>query len=456
MAHILRFECNGEYLNLHQGYYRVEQYEPQTPNLSTVDISSELLDGGERPVVTRRNVTETAQIMLHKGLIGTMVNLQSALQEIEDWFKQAEDYQNSQLGYPVYVEFQPDGTTDMYRSELLSGKVDLENNGMRRWVTGKAIKLMVAWTRRWYWEASTEVSLGFAEVDNGEMFDFTDFSATPITITGAIPAPLRIRYLLDATATETGNVMIGEYVDAPATFTYFTHILEAEDGGADDVVDANSSGGKYLSIDLNGTEAALQTWDLSGGVQIETRSKYFRVVARFAAALDDQSRFRLSLKYTRGAVTITLFEGSVISTGTSRLLDLGVVKIPPWYYPRALVQTGDTVILSLSGYTADASTQTESLDCLFLLPLDHYREYQTDIGILAQDELHDHPIVGVYNYLHTEHGYMNLYAVSGAPLMVYPGKNSMFVLINQWVDGTSDLDDLFTVYFWYRPRKLTL
>ena len=68
---------------LTSGCYVLMDYVPQAPDLSTLDTNSILSDGGERPVATYRNVTETARIMISAS---TPSAVQSGKQDIQKLF----------------------------------------------------------------------------------------------------------------------------------------------------------------------------------------------------------------------------------------------------------------------------------------------------------------------------------------------------------------------------------
>jgi len=65
------------------------------------------------------------------------------------------------MGDRVFVTFQPNNASAAYRSEILRGRVELQEDTLHenRWDRFKKVFLIIAWTRKFYWEANAETQL---------------------------------------------------------------------------------------------------------------------------------------------------------------------------------------------------------------------------------------------------------------------------------------------------------
>ncbi|MCK4302635.1 MAG: hypothetical protein KAY24_00140 [Candidatus Eisenbacteria sp.] len=126
------------------------RYIPKTPALSKVVMTAVALqDGGEESRVTRRNVSEFAIVQIKAA---TNDYAREGVRDIEGLFLSAEHFQRAHKGDRVYVQLQPGGSGETYRSEVLSGKVEIDPRTLEELWQSKAIKVKVTWTRRFYWE----------------------------------------------------------------------------------------------------------------------------------------------------------------------------------------------------------------------------------------------------------------------------------------------------------------
>jgi len=132
------------------------RYVPQAPKLSkVVMVATAIQDGGEESRVTRRNVNEYALVQIKAD---TNDYAREGVQGIEGLLISAERFQRTHKGARVYVQLQPGASGDVYRSEILSGRVEIDPRSMEELWVSKAIKVKISWTRRFYWEG-TETNL---------------------------------------------------------------------------------------------------------------------------------------------------------------------------------------------------------------------------------------------------------------------------------------------------------
>lgn len=146
-------------------------YVPSSPDLTPIEYDpGGLRDGGEITSTTRRNVTETCQCWV-ESTTGTAIA--GSVNTIERYLVQAEHYQRTRLGNPVYVEFQQDGAASSYRSEILNGRVEWDKDALEVAQTvGRRMLAGITWTRRYYWEgAEVELPMTTASLITNPTFD---------------------------------------------------------------------------------------------------------------------------------------------------------------------------------------------------------------------------------------------------------------------------------------------
>ncbi len=144
-------------ITLNSSNKRVLKYVPQAPK-SGDDMLDLLLQGAPNglPAVA---VTESAVIEI-SGANATAI--QSALNALETLLSvNAPRRQRTEQGSQVFVIYQPSGGATTYRSEILSGALELQPDSQdyARWFTNFKVNVTLAWTRRPFWEANTETQL---------------------------------------------------------------------------------------------------------------------------------------------------------------------------------------------------------------------------------------------------------------------------------------------------------
>lgn len=469
MAHLLRFERNGVYINLVSGNYSVSEFTPQSPGFSTVDFTSELDDGGERPLTTRRNVTETIELLIQPTAGQTMANAQAALQAIEAWFRLAEEYQNNRAGYPVYVEWQPNATTGIYRSEILSGKVTVEDDMGSRWSNGNAIKCQAIYTRRFYWEGpEAELALaidGAAKATGGvTVYNHDDSDSghgnwvevAAADVAGVLPAPVRL---------ELGNT----YNVSATPYTYyigenvfsgdFTHFLEGENSAysyGSDVANSIYSGGHARQVTVSSpTSGFMAMWGMTAAALAAYAGRDFRPLARMITVSTDiyvklQIRFPSAGSSTPGPTTVYETE-EVLLSSDYELTQLPVIQLPSWLKGETSQYPVDLCLLARKV----TGSGTITIDYIALMPLDGYRILTPKgYGVPYGGVLIDDGIRGtLYVNLGTKAGY---YIGFGDKLMVWPGLGAKFRVLIMDIYADAVIARTTSVRMYYRPRRLTV
>lgn len=465
----------GHVLNLYDGTTTIQLgpvlyedgYTPATPQTDMVEyVPSGLHDGGEVPVTTRRNVTETVKILIHES---TRDAVRAKLRQIELMLLQAEHYQRTRLGAPVWVQFQPGGTGDIYRSELLSGRVELSVEALDENWYNTMLEAAVIWTRRYFWEGPEVelplTNLGGSGTGGRTVYNQMDSSASKSNyvdidgddITGSLPSQPRIVITNNyASTNRTKEIYLAQNTrSAPATLNHWIEGESASMGGSD-VNDANYSGGKARYRALPTTEGELFRWDLTAAQLALMGGNYFRVLARMVP-LPFGAYFRLVFLLT-GLSPIA--SGPLVKTpalGGDELLDLGVLRLPPW-----IVGTGIPVASSLALYGYDpAGVGYVQVDYLQLSCLDGYafykplaynlpQNYQL-IDDLAHGDLHAQSTGGIHC--------MGMYQRFGNGVTLWPGQATRLYLLQNddgSAGGVAAIARTLSVRVYHRPRRLTL
>jgi hypothetical protein len=445
-------------------FYLAEGYAPVTPELSVVEAAAQAVrDGGDVTAATRRNPVETVVLSVVASAFATA---QTALRGLETLLQQAIHRSNTGKGSAVYVEYRAADSGDVYRSELLYGRVEPDpETGTAGWVAVGALRCTVMWQRRYYWEGTrTELALDntstpskatggvtiYNHDDAGSGHDnYVDIAAGDVG--GVIPSPVELSiYNSYNVAARTYDMHIANNVFAsPATLA---HIIEAESctfayGGAAATANADASGGYYqtATYGADGQVAALR-WDLSAAFLATTKGNRFRVLGRVVSVT---TGMRAQLKTL---LSVTTIAESPEVTATTGLVDFGVVQLPPYL-------TGETSLYPLTFELHGRLTGgwSLSLDYLQLTPLDSYRVliprgYGTIYTATIVDD-------GITNSLYVQwsgSGKTGHYVAHGSPVMLWPSVAQRLYFLCDNSSGSTEIARTHTVRAYYRPRLLTI
>jgi len=149
MAHTLDITDSTTTVNLATGGGDLLHYTPMTPKMRTSSGA-----GGKQTSTRQESITESATVYFSdasRDVVRGYVN------SIEKLFDQAAVYQEWKTGSRVYVNFQPSGDSDTYRSEILSGRVAWGASALGYEWANAGFEVSITWTRRWYWEGPETV-----------------------------------------------------------------------------------------------------------------------------------------------------------------------------------------------------------------------------------------------------------------------------------------------------------
>lgn len=440
------------------GVYLLD-YTPVSPSVNLMQTDGEVYD------VERELVTETIRLHVY-GASGA--DVQAKIGAIEQFLGLCEQRQRTRTGDRGYLHLQMSSDTESWRSEVLSGQVQIDEDGLRTW-TGNGVDVTLVLTRRAYWETVAERELPLNNSSAGgkatggvTIYNHDDATTghdnwadiAAVDVAGNVPAPLRITLANSSGASLwTSNFYQANNVfHSPSTFT---HVLEGEDaGGANDIVDGNSSGGYFGRASWTALiqhVVNLFRWDLSTGLLAATAGGFFRVLVRFANTPPSGIELQLHVKFPAGTPLTTLWDGPKMTATGNLLQDLGIVQLPPG------IPSGshDSVALVLSAeYTG---TSQLDIDFLQLTPADSTRwwkqvGYQLDPNDLV---VNDGPVNRVYA-LDAVTGYQwNIYQAYNGVLYVWPNRAQRLIFLHD--EGSSmNIGRAWSVRAYYRPRRLTV
>jgi hypothetical protein len=465
---ILRITDGTTTINLTGGtssFYLAESYAPGTPELSVIEAMAQAVrDGGEVMAVTRRNVVETVVLAVVASAFSTV---QTALRGLEILLQQAQHRQSTGKGDAVYVEYRAADSGDVYRSELLYGRLETEAEmTSAAWIAASAVRCVVMWQRRYYWEGPrTELALQNTSVGSKATGGVTIYNHSDSTaghdnwvdvaagdVGGVLPSPAEMSlYNSYNSATRTSRAYMANNVfSSPATFE---HILEGEAadyaaGSAAATANADSSNGYYQAATWasSPTTRAFE-WALSSTFLGRARGARFRMSARVVSA---STGVRMTARVLLASLT-TVAETPEV-TLASGLNDLGIIQLPPWL-------TGQTGLyeLSLALYGRLTGGATINLDYVQLTPLDGYRMLvPRGYGAAYQTTIVDDGITRALYVTWGASGKSGHYVGHGSPLSVFPTVAQRLYFLFTNTSGGADIARTHTVRAYYRPRLLTV
>lgn len=410
-------------------------------------------DGGEvLPMFS--NVTETIEIMFENS---SKTALQAQVNSINQLLYLAKHRQTKRTGSKVYLLFTVDGDSDTYRSEVLSGRLELGEDAMRHYANIK-VQARLYVTRRYYWEDNSETELQLSKSNvsattGGVTIYNHDDSGTgqdnwvqiaAAQVDGDLPAPLRLTMTNNSGATQNySSFYIG--TNAFSDPANFTHIIEGEDAisGGTVTSDSSCSGGSKL-VNSSWTGTNLVQLPLEDTQLQKTDGRWFRLIMRLA---DLTSSCYITPQIRDGNGLITLYSGNeVLINSDASLVDLGAVPLPP---SAANVSWSD-MVLTLS--MRAVSTAGIQIDFVCLMPTDSYATFkQLGYGIPNNGVV---TIDGIEGAIHSA-GFP-IYSAPMPTVWVYPNKLQRLIFLHDETTGPPDIDNTFSVRAYYRKRRLTI
>lgn len=468
MPHLLKILREGVVIMDFEGAaitdHHTLQYSPQAPDLDPVEVQTALQSGGEIPVTLRRNVTESARVLLTAA---TASLLQAEVRKITDAFLRAERRQKYRTGLRYFVQFQPDGGDQTWRSEILNGRVDVGPEAVDWQWTALKIEVVVTWTRRYYWEGvgvpvplsngnGTDITLGLAiynhnDSDTGHD-NFVDIDGTDIE--GGLPAPIDLQIKrTDSYSFRADRWFIGSNIySVPASLGV---IIEGETstGLGSSIASGAASGGNYEQMTWSSTsETIIAIFPLSTGAILNLADgNYFRILMKFFTkpVADLSIRWEIRFQVT------PMWTGPFFKLETNReLQDGGVIQLPPTLAGESSVASMDLYLWGLRV----ANPTTLDLDFIQITPLDGWRELDSKgYGVVTGGVVQDDGLRGkVWSASSPSGAKVPNYIGKGDPIVVWPGQDQRIYILHDGQGGNAEIDRQAEVQIIYRPRVTTI
>lgn len=416
-------------------------YVPQPPASDVLRSAAMGLDGESLVTFSRRNVTESAVVVLE----GTAASVLSTITAVERLFAETGERVRTGLGPRVFVEFQTHTGADWYRSEIFQGVVAWPDNPARASLDAStnALEMRLAWERTWYWEGpSTALQwvnqgapgtpLSSVSITNGDT-GTNENNAQVYQVLGDVPTPLVLQI-----ANSSG-----------ASLSVPTGYLMLDNGLVGLAKDQNFLGGgtwtwgsaidhATFAINVSVPDAVLQ----------KTQGRHFRILAAFSG-ISSGVYVRANVQHYVNPIRVRLDSGNEVYVPSSgaKLVDLGVLALPPG---GNVATTG--VEIGLSFYYPAAGSAT--LSFLHLAPASGARKVeQLGFGWSNGDAWVDDGLEGIAYYASGGTRYPIL-RPSGPPLLLLPGRTNVLRALIAEAGFTATRT--FTVSGSYRPRRLSL
>lgn len=455
MAHTVTITDGTTTINLTSGTSAyVENWTPATPNTSEQTASVEAIrDGGDISLVTRRNVTETLELVL---VAASTTALQTLAGSIEKLLLAAERRQRWGSGDKVYVTQKLSGESYTWRSEILTGTLEYDEGLLIGGWANKRGEARLHITRRPFWEygetsaislsmtsatttsATTTVTVQNDAYASSTERNYIQIASNQLTL-GDLPAPLNLA-LYNNSGSNIGNVVthiFANHFSDPTTLTNYFLGSSAVDG-------ASASWASALT-----THTLKYKFNLSTAQVGSMGGQFWNVWAAFTSITANT--------FVRAAVgdhVSTVYRESWIGEEVSEeyygnLIYLGAVPIPR-------ISGATPIVDLLLTFRNNASSGSAVLDFIQFAPATSYR-FIRQRGFTTPTSATFVRDNGIDGELYWGSGYP-LLAGRGDPIHVWPGiTQRLYVLYvdvnNAW---STNAGNTFTVTASYRPRRLTI
>jgi hypothetical protein len=402
--------------------------------------------------------------------LDTPSNNRALLNTINSLFAQARNYETSQSGARVYLEFDPGKTGTYWRSLINNGLIELEDDTIG-WQLDVGLRLIIHVTREPFWEgALTQIPLSnTSETDNisgltvTNSYDTTAENFVDIDnadVIGDLPAPIKIELEHSKSGADAAkNIYLFHNVYSnPATFD---HILEGEDatGGTvtDSGTDTTSSDDKYTTLAwATTTEALIAEWSLSSALMSAAAGGRFAVLARWRGIFP-YSDMWIRLKLLT-ANNNAMWTGELkLVNSTSELAFLDVMRLGPALTGLANIKA---IKLRMYGYRNQSGTHSLPLDYLQLSPISGnagMKQFVSiDDGVAYQEKLvHDDVEKQLYR-VDTSDKLIPEFSDYNGPILLVPNIDQRIYVNSVDKDNEAKVDQTWKVKLWYRPRRSSL
>lgn len=439
--------------------YLTEEYVPVPPSQTMREILDAIATGRESEL----SVTET----LEMAFVGTtQADLDNKIEAIKLLMSDAELYTLRRKGNPVYLEMTPDGTSTLWRTQILAGRLEYDANWHRTWV-GNKVKARLHIERIYFWEHSTEAEASLSSVTgtgtgtggktienhyvSTEYGNFVTIGASGID--GTIPTPARIS-MQNTSGGELiyRNIYIAnETVPNGATLVCEMKQGENKQGGSTGTVQTSQVGESdesNLAVTVSGT--ASPRWAYTAAQISSAAGNTYRVLVRFSFYNEVPGNtifVEPQLNELLGGWNLNPWQMEVPLNGLE-LIDVGSISFGDYRS-----SAGMSLVLKLRS----EESVTVEIDYIQLMPADNFRWLIYQGEGVPDDEyiVDDGPENRAYQ-LNASNQQVPVVDVRGNPIMLYPGWVNRLYFLHDTADTQAPVEDETTVRVYYRPRRLTV
>jgi hypothetical protein len=449
MGHYLSLYESGDSntLVLSEGSYRLHRYGLRSgaADDETVTESLEIQVCNDAEITS--SGTEILEMVANIGYIKSM-------------FRKAREYQETETGVRVYVGLRMDGFEDIYRSEVIDGRVvEPETIFSADWANTQTT-VQVTWTRRNYWEGPERlISLtGNTVGESAFVYQVNDHYvisgsnqrqnnalAPAAQVGGELPTPMKMTFANQAGPALTGLIIAQNVKTIPDSYS---PTIEDIPGGTHIPASANYalySGGFAMQYTMATTITPLGDYALMPGAEGTLAGRWFAVAAAMPAGANTDLELQVVLMVNGSAV----YFGPMVRCTADKMQIIDTIQAPG----AEAFLTGD-VTLRLQGRRTSTATALV-VDCLYLLPVDGLRvlRFLPGQGINPGESIVDDPIEGQLYEL--DSSFNSYFTLSGrGEIFLRPGQDQQLIFLPIPETYTPSQRNLVTLS--YRPRRSTL
>lgn len=450
MAHVLRITDGTTTVTFTSSPMKIMEYAPQVS-----------MDGSD--------VQETARIDFNSATQATNF---ANIQAVNNLLAQARNYQNSETGARVYVEFDPGASGTTYRSLVKGGSVHPDPEMIKnKYFNHKNLIMDIEWIRQPFWEGPlTQIPLTNSSATNNttgititNSYDSTAQNYVDIddaAVIGDLPAPVKIQ-MENTKSGAAGTTEIYIWHNVYSTPPSFNPILEGEDAYGSTVTDsgadATSSSDLYTTLAWTAlVETVIAEWTISSALATNAAGGRFAVLARWRGAFPYTNAWIRCELNTSTGVVLWLGNLTLISS-TRELALLDVIRLPPYLFGQASIKE---IALQLRGYRNQSGTHSITLDYLQLSPISGdagWRRFLSLAAGIAYQEFFVQDDTDNFIYrIDTGSKLISEFSSFGGPILLVPGKDQRLYFNSCDSAGAAKVDQTWKIKAWYRPRRNAL
>jgi hypothetical protein len=416
----------------------------------------------------RASVTEACRVSFGGGAAAGRI----ALAAIERLLGQAAHRHVTGRGPTVWLELDPLGDGDYWRSEVLEGSATTDPRGLSAYWQGRGVlHAALTWRRRAWWDGAEReigLSVGGGAPPNGAYQTggvlvsgcggdgrVNGWDADPAALAdggvdvATLPSPARLSVTNNGLA-EIGRLWIGQNAsNAPADFAAWLEGETCQDGVTyPSPASPVYSGGFYQRFIWTSANAVrLGRWALDAACLDAGHGNRFRLLGRLLN-LPVNTRVWAGL----GCAGAPAWTGPEVGPEAGHeIQDLGSLPLPPLDYGAG----ASALDLELWARCPDGIARMVDVDWWQITPLDGLRRYlPLPSAILdAGQTLIDDGAAGVV-YVQAGAAARPGYVAAGEPLALWPNTAQRFYLLTEDAAGAAAAPGpSVTVRMWGRPRR---